>query len=156
MSTGKPEGEDAVTSRIVGSLDFYIVPNVEGWHGSLNEGGRNLGIKFNGADWEALFLDALRCPEPEPYVQGENIDEYERRSKRNFQQAISKYPMLSRIWDLYEDVTYTPEEAKQLREECIEIQPTTTDPRVSRALAKLIYASDEALKTGYGLFLASD
>ncbi len=135
-----------------GSLHIFVVSEAERWR----ENGRFLEIGFNDSDWEALFLDVLHCPVMEPRAEGETYVKHLEQYQKEFQQSIPACPMLGRIWDIYEDVAYTPEEVKQLCEECLKIQVATTSPSALRALRKLIFACDEALKVGQALFLASD
>ena len=86
-------------SRIVGCLDVYIVTDAQSWHGGTQAGDRYI-TKFTGSDWDAVFRDVFNCPEPEPYIDGENMENYLRREQIRFQQSVPEYPMLGRIWDM--------------------------------------------------------
>jgi hypothetical protein len=135
-----------------GMLHIFVVRDAKRWR----EDGRFLEIGFGPYDWESLFLDVLNCPAIESRAEGESYVEHLERYRKKFQHAIPNYPMLGRIWDIYEDVSYTPGEVKQLHEECLRVKTYTSHPDALRALRKLIFACDEALKVGQGLFLASD
>lgn len=139
-----------------GRLSIYLVADHTEWHGGVDAGDRYLNMYLDGPEWEALFFDVLRCPEPEPYVKGEDLRQYEHRFWLKFQQAIPAFPMLARLWDTYQDVGYSPEEVGRLREECREVAARTDNPRAAEGLGKLIRASEEALTARKGLFLVSD
>lgn len=138
-----------------GSLDLHVVHDPSGQY-DVAKGDRYLGIAFEPLEWEALFFDVLHCPEAEPFVDGEDLDKYYERHRRRFQQAIADYPMLGRIWDIYEDVRYMPEEVNLLRDECLRVQTSTSNALALEGLRKLILACNEALKLGMGLYMASD
>jgi hypothetical protein len=149
--------EDTKNEHVIGRLALYIVSDAEVWRGGIDEGDVDLNIDFTGPDWKALFYDLLNCPKVEPYVQGEDIYEYDERNRAAFRQSIPEYPMLGRIWNMYEDVGYTAEQVRQLRDECLKLQATATaNPHAIEALGKLILACNEAIKMGRGLFLVSD
>lgn len=114
---------------------------------------------LDGEEWVALFRDVLDCPMGinEPYFPGDNIGERHEKFRLKFQQTLKDYPMLGRIWDTYIDVTYTPEDIKELRDECLKIRPVAADNQIAlRGLNKLINACDEALRFGAGLDLLCD
>jgi hypothetical protein len=117
-----------------------------------------LGIALPGEEWAALFYEVLGCPDPGeyPYSPGEDVDQYEDRYKKVFQDSIPSYQMLSRIWDMYTDVEYQPDEINQLQAECLRAKLITSNPMATQWLAKLLRACDAALQSGLGLFLASD
>ncbi len=118
---------------------------------------RHLEVFLGGPDWASIFYDALRCPRASNVltVRTDEVELAETR-KLKFQQAIPEYPLLGRIWDMYTDVKYEAKEIDQLRNECFRVKASTTSDRAIKSLDKLIYACDEALGSGLGLFLASD
>lgn len=73
-------------------------------------------------------------------MQGEDVNEHCERNRRLFQQSIPNYPMLGRIFDMYEDYVFTPEEVERLREECLRVKSFTSNPAADLGLRKLIYA----------------
>jgi hypothetical protein len=117
---------------------------------------RALAIFFDGAEWSALFRDALHAKDRDPFVHGEAIDKWRERQRVRFQESIPDYPMLGRIWDTYIDVSYQPEEISHLRDECLRVKASTSNPVALRGLDKVIAACDEALKGGLGLSLLSE
>lgn len=75
------------------------------WNDSTD---RTLPVFFDGAEWSALFRDAIRIKDREPLVPGEDFDKWIERQRVRFQESIPEYPMLGRIWDTYIDVSYHP------------------------------------------------
>ncbi len=140
-----------------GSLHPHVVRNPENyWNGGHSEDDFYVGFDFHYWDWEALFAGVLNCPEWEPYVEGEDIMEREKREYARFQQCTSDYPLLGRIFDMYQDAEYRADEVSQLREQCLRLQSRTNHAEGWRALAKLILACDKALERKLGLLLISD
>lgn len=146
------EPDEDLKGAVNGSLHIYKVRDDQSWR----ENGCFLEMGFDDSDWGALFLGVLHCPVLGTRAENENYVEHLELYRKKFQQAIPLYPMLGRIWSIYEDVAYTHDEVKQLYKECLAVQSSTTDPHALRALRKLVYACDEALKSGMGLFLAGD
>jgi hypothetical protein len=141
---------------VIGSLSIYTVRDVKTWRGNVDASNRYTGIDFTGQDWKALFYDVLACPRPEPYMEGEEVNDYDERYRVKFQKSLPEYPMLGRIWDMYVDAKYTKAEVEQLHNECLAIQASTTNTNALEGLEKLIRACDEAIRAKQGLFLASD
>ncbi len=117
---------------------------------------RRLPLFFEGGEWSALFHDVLRSEGGDPFMPGDDINEWTEKHRIRFQGSIPNYPMLGRIWDTYIDVSYHPEEMSQLRDECLRVKATTSNPVALRGLDKLIHGCDEAIKYGLGLQLAGD
>ncbi len=106
---------------------------------------------LTGKEWEALFLDELKCPDRGSISSG-NSEVYGAR----FAAALRTYPLLGRISDMYIYVCYESEEVQQLREECLRVQRLTTNPKAAQGLVKLVQACDEALINGSGLLFVPD
>jgi hypothetical protein len=135
-------------------LGFSLKRQPSGWDEGADY---HLNIDDLESDqWTALFFDVLGCPEAEPFVQGEDINEYHKRFGWEFQQAITDYPMLGRIWDFYADVWYEPEEIEQLRRECLKVHASTSNTTALEGLRLLLRGCDEASKAKLGLFLVAD
>jgi hypothetical protein len=117
-----------------------------------------LGIDLRAEEWAALFYQVLGCPDPSkyPYSQEESSDQYEDRYRKLFQDAIPAYPMLARIWDMYTDVEYQPNEIDQLRAECERVKLVNSNLAASEWLDKMLGGCDAAIQRGLGLYLASD
>lgn len=143
-----PNNEDLFDGFENGSHHLYVVcePN---WRPYDSGDARYLELDFHVSDWEALFWDVLGCPKFD-------LNESSERNREMFQQAIPEYPMLSRIWDNYEDYVFTPEEIEKLRNECLQIKAGVAEANAARALRKLIYACDEASKAGCNLMFVCD
>ena len=117
---------------------------------------RRLPLFFEGPEWSSLFHDVLRAKDRDPLSPSEDLDKWSQRQRARFQESIPDYPMLGRIWDTYIDVHYQPEEVRRLRDECLRVKSSTSNPTALSGLDKLIAASDEALKDRLGLSLLSD
>jgi hypothetical protein len=117
---------------------------------------RRLPLFFDGTEWTGLFHDALRVQVGEPFEPGEELDEFNFRKKTKFQESLPSYPMLGRIWDTYIDVNYEPQEIYRLRDECLLVKASTSQPVALRGLEKLIAACDEAIELGLGLQMSSE
>lgn len=140
---------------IFGRLAIYVVRDPVNWRGSISNKEQYLG-DFTGPQWESLFYDVLGCPKPDSYIPGEDLDEFNERYRTHFQNHLQQYPMLSRIWDMYNRVNYLPEEVGLLRDECSKVCAGTSNPYAIQGLKNLITGCDEALKLGYGIVLESD
>ena len=91
-----------------GTLHIYVarVPGI--WN--ANVGDRHIPVCVNEHDWQAIFFKRLHSAEREPYVRGEDTNEWRERNRRLFAASIPEYPMLGRIFDMYEDYTFSPDE----------------------------------------------
>ncbi len=139
-----------------GSLSPHVVRNPESyWDDGHSEDDFYVGYDFHPWDWEALFFEELKCPEWQ-YIEGENIEVRDKREYARFQDCTREYPLLGRIWDMYQDAGYRADEVRQLREQCLKLQLRATSEKAARALGKLILACDKALERKLGLLLISD
>lgn len=147
-------------SGIAGGLSVYMMrdPSFPRFSQGLVGNDRYLDTRLEGDEWEALFLDVLRCPDvgEVPYLPNESSAEWQERYGFKFQQTIPAYPLLGRIHDLFIYVIYKPEEVGQLRDECLRVQSTTSNEKALATLKKLVRSCDEASKIGSGLLLAPD
>src|SRR5437762_5254725 len=128
----------------VGSLDIVVIGydlKEERYIGTQND--RHPGLSFNGQEWESIFIETLGCP-------GEVTGQSE------FKEAMKEYPMLGRIWDLYEDIVYAPNEVILLNEDCLQVKAMTSNPVAQEGVRKLLFGCEEAARCNYGLLLASD
>jgi hypothetical protein len=147
-------------STIVGGLAVCVMrdPSFERFSQGLSGADRFLDLRLEGDEWGALFLDVLKCPDTGdvPQLGNETSEEWQERYSLKFQQTIPAYPMLGRIHDLFIYVIYKPEEIKQLRDECLRVQSTTSNEKALAMLKKLVRSCDESSKIGFGLLLAPD
>jgi hypothetical protein len=139
-----------------GSLHMYLVRDPKNWHGESLEDGFYMDLDFHYSDWEALYIDVLHFPGWDGYVEGDDINELQERNRKKFEQTIPEYPKLARIFDMYEDYEFTPEEIPQLHEESLRVKSKTSNPKAIKALRKLIFACDEASKRGFSLLFICD
>lgn len=140
-----------------GNLDIAIQKRPgEEWNPAEGDHHTNLGIEPE--EWEKLFVYTLGAPIWEKYVEGEDIEDYYNRQKDLFQATLMKigYPMLSRIWRIYQDACYYPAEVGRLRSECAKLRGLVRDLSAQSAVEKLIAASDVALRANSGIALLSD
>ena len=152
----KPENEDLFDGFRNGSLHLYFVRNPENWHGEDRKDTFYIELDFHFSDWEVLFIDVLHFPGWDKYVEGDDVNELHERNRKKFEQTIPDYPKLARIFDMYEDYQFTPEELPQLREECLSVKSKTSSLQAIKALRKLIYACNEASKQGFHLLFICD
>ena len=145
-------------SETIGSLSLFVIRDPKSFFEGMTAPDHYLNLDLMGDDWGALFYQVLNCPKAtiEPFSLGEDPEQWRERYRLKFQQAVPNYPLLSRIWDLYNYASYSPEEIGQLREECLKIQTNTSNEKARAALANIIEACDEALKLGSGLLFVPD
>ena len=142
-------------SDVAMGLDVALIKAPSG--AFLKENGdRYLGISFSNVEWENFFYDALGAPEPGPYIEGEGILAFDKRRRSSFHESLTRFPMLSRIHDYYEDVFYRPDEIPRLFEECLGVEGKTTNSEAKSFLDGMVYACKEAMQNNTGLFLAAD
>lgn len=143
------------TFNVFGRLAIYVVRDPMNWYGEISDKEQYLG-DFTGPQWESLFYKVLGCPTPNSAMPNEDVDEASDRYRIEFRNHLRQYPMLSRIWDIYEGVNYLPKDVHQLRNECLEVRISTANPYALDGLNILILACDKAKGLGYGLVLESD
>lgn len=133
-----------------GRLYIYVMrdPDPRTFPAGLSEGDHFTSF-FTGNEWEGLFLDELKCPVP-------LADDSPELYAAKFSSALSAYPKMGKISDMYIYVCYMPEEVRQLREECLQVQRSSSNQKAQEGLAKLVQACDEALKKGSGLLFVPD
>lgn len=115
--------------------------------------------ELEGEEWVALFVDVLGCPAgvATPRSQDDDLNERVERFRSQFQEKTRDYPMLGRLMSPYADVSYTPAEVVELRDECLQLRLRATSNEAAMAgLETLKNASDEAIKSGSGLELMCD
>ena len=151
-----PENSDLFEGFGNGSLHLYFVRDPANWHGEDRRDAFYIELDFHSSDWEALFIDVLHFPGWDKYIKGDDVNELHERNRKRFEQTIPEYPMLARIFDMYKDYQFTPEELPWLREECLSVKSKTSNPQAIRALRKLIFACDEASRRGFHLLFICD
>lgn len=137
-----------------GTLTLSLAKNPDVYN---EETDRPLRVCINYEDIEAiedaavsgrLKYDDSATPEQRQKTIEEN--------KKTYEKFASAYPFVARIKDMYEDYDFAPEEVVKLREECLNLRARKPSAEAERALRKLIYACDEALKDNYHLKFICD
>ena len=150
-----PENRDLFDGFGNGSLHMGVQRDSD-WSGIESNDGLYLNLDFHFSDWEALFINVLKFPGWDEYIQGEDVFEHHERNRKKFQENIPQYPLLARILDMYEDYLFSPFETIHLRKECETIKAATTNVDAVRALRKLILGCDEAIKRDFYLYFSCD
>jgi hypothetical protein len=150
-------GEGAVRGSLAaGNLRIYAVQAPEKWDYRTNEVDRYLD-DFTGLEWIALFRDVLKCPMgTETKGANQGFFSEDRPYQLRFQEAIPDYPLLARIWNTFEDVTYGPKEIPKLRDECLRVSSMTANEDALMGLNKLLNACDDAITNHLGMYLSCD
>jgi hypothetical protein len=125
-----------------GTLHTFVIRDPGNWN--ADAGDHHLPVCLNEDDWTAIFFTGLHSAEREPYVQGEDISDWMNRNRLLFAQSIPEYPMLGRIFDMYEDYTFSPDEVVRLRDECVRARALSSEAAADVALRKIIYCCDVA------------
>ena len=160
-----PENADLFDGRENGSLHIYLARDPERW--TVAEDTVEMRFDFHPGDWHALFVGVLQVPildeddlqqliERNRYVEVHETLGPDEWQEQKFREATTDNPMLGRIWSVYDDCMFGPDELSELRGECLKLKSDTTQPEAVKALRKLIYACDEAAKRGFSLILSGD
>jgi len=139
-----------------GSLHLFLTQDPTKCRGVDRPEEFYLELDFHLSDWQALFIGILDVPDYDRYVEGDDISELHERNRKKFEQSIPDYPMLSRLFDMYEDYKFAPNELPKLREECERLKLRTTNTEGLKALRKLIFAADQASQRGFHLMFICD
>lgn len=135
-----------------GTLHIYVVHNPGTWNAAA--GYQHIPVCLTEDDWQAIFINHLHCAEREPYVPGE--DDWLNRNRQLFERSIPEYPMLGRIFDMYEEYVFPPNEVAPLRDECVRARTSSADPATDLALRKIIYCCGVASAGNYHLVFSGD
>jgi hypothetical protein len=147
MSANNPTNESWRNVTLVGTLSLGLIDNVDDYfkHNKI----RYLYIDFDGENWKALFLGLLNCPTYDLSESGEV-------NRQRFEQHLSEYPMLSRIFDMFEYALYEKAEVGQLREECLKLKSIASFVEASEALNRLVEGCNKALSNESALLMVPD
>lgn len=144
------------TTEVTEALTMVAVRNPDDYFEGT--GVQNLELDLCGDEWVELFIKVLGCPiaGDEPFMPGDDTEQWRQRYKLKFQAKIKGYPMLGRIWNTYAYVSYGPEEIELLRKECEKVRSTTSNERARAGLSKLLSGCDQSSTLGLGLMLIPD
>ena len=143
-----------------GSVDHYQIERCQTISGPFAFLANASGTTFNDAtvtvDYTYLYRvrtvaigGALSAP-------NEDLEEWSKRYAAQFQQAMPAQPMLARIYDRFNYVSYAPDEIEQLRVECVELEANILNEKARSGLKKLIAACNEASRLRVGLLFVPD
>jgi hypothetical protein len=151
----KLEQEFIAEGRSNGDLDPILARDPVNYEGR-EDGEIWLNFTFNIYDWKSLYFGELQCPQYEPMIGGEKTAELRSQWMAKFHDCCADYPLLARIYDMYADAIYCPEEVQHLKRQCLELLERTGNAGAWRALAKLIVICKKAEDLDMGVLLAAD
>ena len=136
-----------------GSLSPYIARDTANFSKDApNDEGFYVGYDIHPENIEALYFEGLKLSRWES-IEAESVEQKKALYEKSFDKSTSDYPLISRVSDTDQKVTYTPEEVLQLREECQRVLDTTNDTKAVRALQKFHIACNKAADHQMGLLL---
>lgn len=113
----------------------------------------NLSIRFDGSEWAQIFYEVLGCPTADEYLPSEDIEVWQKRNERNFREAISDFPMLGELNDIYSKILFNQKQIRELRSEILEAIPKAIDNKIAlQGLMKLKEGCEKALEKKKFLF----
>lgn len=134
-------------------------PKAFGMNGETSEHDRSLDLRLTYQEWLAIYLDGL----------GLDKDGYEKWAGKKVVlgrdsiptiltelEEIPNFPMLSRIRGPYHDVVFEPNELKDLHQECLRVQASTSNTLALQGLKKLIHVYDQARRFGLSIYFVSN
>jgi hypothetical protein len=117
-----------------------------------NDEGFYVGYDIHPENLEALFFEGLKLPRWES-IKAESVAQQEALYRESLQKTTLDYPLISRVTDTDQKISYTPEEVVQLREECKRVLDATNDTKAVKALQKFYIACNKAVEQQMGLLL---
>ena len=131
-----------------GSLSPYVTNN------SDDPGSQNsyVGFDIHPEDVEALFFEGIGIPRCDS-IKAESVEEQEKLYMRDYNELMSKYPMIGRANDTEQRAAYNSDEVSALVDECDRILAGTSNPKAIRALQKFILSGKKAAEKQSGLEL---
>jgi len=127
------ESQNPTRVGTLGKWHLSLVEHSASLINNRNPNVRGLDLTFGGVELDAIITDGLGNT-----------------------RAQLKYPMLFRLRDPFEDVVFERFEIQSLRQECLHARNVLKSNKALSGLAKLILASDEALKSSMALYFESD
>lgn len=126
-----------------GSLSIYVA---NGDHSDY------VGYDINPEDVEALYFEGIGVPRWET-LQADTHEQQTALYWERFNERMGSYPLIGRMRDTDERVTYSAAEIPQLIEECKSIAGSTSDAKAQRAVQKVSLAATRAAEKQSGMDL---
>ena len=126
-----------------GSLSVYV---------ANGDGMEYIGYDINPEDVEALYFEGIGVPRWETL----HADTHEQQTAmywERFNERMGKYPLIGRMRDTDERVTFAAAEIPQLIEECESISGSTSNAKAQRAVQKVSLAANRAAEKQSGMDL---
>lgn len=111
-----------------------------------------VGYDIHPENIEALFFEGIGVPRWES-ITADSVEQQEALYMAQYNDVMSKFPMIARSNDTFQHVEYTATEVPRLLEECDRILAGTSDPKVTKAVQKFVLAGNKAVEGQVGLNL---
>lgn len=111
-----------------------------------------VGYDIHPEDIETIFFEGIGVPRWES-ITADSFAQQEALYMGQYNEVMSKFPVIGRSNDTFQSVAYSADEVVQLLEECEGIQNAVSDPKVIRALQKFVIAGKKAAADNVGLDL---
>jgi hypothetical protein len=121
--------------------------------GPYYDGCKYTELEFFEKEWDELFCDILGWIQAKPYNSGEDVHSYYYGAHQKFLVHLGKFPQLSKIWDLFSDVSFSSQQTVILMNELVEIEGTYSRSSENRLLKILSDAAEMAINVQSGLVL---
>lgn len=112
-----------------------------------------VGFDIHPEDVEALFFEGIGIPRWDS-IKAESVEEQEKLYMQQYNELMSKHPMIGRANDTEQRAMYGSDEVPALVEECERVLAATSNPKAVRALQKFILSGTKAAEKRSGLELS--
>ena len=109
--TGCAENESSLFIR------GCLAPDPDTFSKSSDASESYIGFDLRPEDLDALYFEGLRVPRWES-IKADSVDQQRALYMESYEKIIATYPLVGRISDLDQRVSYKPEEVLNLRGEC--------------------------------------
>ena len=134
-------------------LDVALMKDPFGkWSPEL--GDRHTDIEFGVYEWGSFFFNTLQAAETE-YIDGEPIEEYEKRRSTAFRDSLTDFPLLARIDKFFRDANFSAAEIPMLQDELKRVESLPLDPNAAAFLEGMLAGCALALSEDMGITLLS-
>jgi|SRR5687768_8007952 len=131
----------------------WLVRNTEAFSqkpGPTSARDRTLSFGLNYREWLALYFGVLGVDRS---VFEKWLADGQKRILDEFEEEIPGYPMLSRINGVYYDAVFESQEVETLRQECMRVKSSTSNPIALKGVDKLLKICDWAQRLNLSVFL---